>query len=645
MNPYVILLGEVTPSDCDVVAAVAEMYDLEIRARPSVSLLPVFASDSAPIGCLSFLPCEKQACIGTFSEMPLGTGYEIPFFQRIEGEAIPDFLRDLPVYGVFYTPLSIVSASNILTVIARQNALMTQNKELVGEIMKYRKQKRQLINIGTALSSHTSLDKLLSLILAESRDLASADAGSIYIREKIAPGGAFIDAIRFKISQNDSVDVSQAAEIVMPMDKKTIAGYVGCTGEPLNIDDVYHLPESVPYTFGKDWDAKFGYRMKSMLTVPLKNLAGDVVGILQLMNKKKDRSARLSSSSDIEAMTSSFSLSDEDCVCSIGSQAAVSIERVQLYGEIESIFEGYLKSSIAAIDERDRITYGHSRRVMGYAMAFADAVNAAREGPFKDVFFPEPRKNQFRFAALLHDIGKIGVPEALLMKESRISREEIASLKMRVEYIKLSLIAHIPAARLPWSSERELDEDCAFLETINGAGFLKDEDFTRLSMIRDKYYFDGRGKRTPFLTDHEWEALSVRRGNLTAVERERINSHAVATRRILSRIPWTKDLELIPEIACHHHEKIDGSGYPDGLAANRIGFESKVLAVIDIYEALVSQDRPYKPKMSPEKAIIILRKEVEEQHLDADIVEFFIKSGVYKIFPFDRPSDDESNTN
>ena len=645
MSSTVILLGDVAPSDRDVFAAVAESHGLEVCVRPKAKAFHGNASDSTPIGCLSFLPCEKQSCIGLFSEMPVGTGYEIPFFQRIEGETVPDFLQDLPVYGVFSTPLSTVSARNILTMIDRQNALMTQNKELVGEIMKYRKQKHQLINIGTSLSSQTSLDKLLSLILAESRELVSADAGSIYIREKNAPGGAFIDAIRFKISQNDSVDVSQAAEIVMPMDKKTIAGYVGCTGELLTIDDVYNLPASVPYTFGKDWDRKFGYRMKSMLTVPLKNLAGEVVGILQLMNKKKDGSARLSSTSDIEAQTASFSLSDEDCVCSIGSQAAVSIERVQLYTEIESIFEGYLKSSIAAIDERDRITYGHSRRVMGYAMAFADAVNADREGPFKDVFFSEPRKNQFRFAALLHDIGKIGVPEALLMKESRISHEEMASLKMRVEYIKLSLASHIPAGPLPWSTEKELDDDCAFLETINGAGFLKDEDFTRLSMVRKKFYFDRNGRQAPFLNDNESEALSVRRGNLTPVERERINSHAVATRRILSRIPWTKDLELIPEIACHHHEKIDGSGYPDGLAADRIGFESKVLAVIDIYEALVSQDRPYKPKMPPERAIVILRGEVEAQHLDADIVEFFIKSGVYKIFPFDQPSDDDSNPN
>jgi len=182
-----------------------------------------------------------------------------------------------------------ISARNILTMIDRPKRAHDPKQRARGRNHEISQTEHQLINIGTALSSQTSLDKLLSLILAESRDLVSADAGSIYIREKNAPGGPLSTPSAFKISQNDSVDVSQAAEIVMPMDKKTIAGYVGCTGELLTIDDVYNLPASVPYTFGKDWDRKFGYRMKSMLTVPLKNLAGEVVGICFSCDRKPSR--------------------------------------------------------------------------------------------------------------------------------------------------------------------------------------------------------------------------------------------------------------------------------------------------------------------------------------------------------------------
>ena len=640
MDPYIALLGNAADPDRMTLAAIAQTFGIEVREHSSAS-----PSDGVPIGCLSFLPSTKQSCIDLFAVMPLGTGYEIPFFQRIDAQQDPDYFQDLPIYGVFSSPLSAMTARNMVSIIVRQNALMAQNKGLVGEIIKYRKQKHQLIKIGTALSSQTSLDKLLSLILAESRDLVCADAGSIYIREKSSPGGAFIDAIRFKIAQNDSIDVSGAAEAVMPMDEKTIAGYVGCVGQPLTIDDVYHLPDTVPYTFGKDWDKKFGYRMKSMLTVPLKNLSGDVVGILQLMNKKREKSDRLSDATDIEAAVTSFSVSDEECVCSIASQAAVSIERVQLYGEIASIFEGYLQSSVAAIDERDKITSGHSKRVMAYAMAFVDAVNRASAGPFANVSFSDARKNQFRFAALLHDIGKIGVPETLLMKETRISREEMALLTMRGDYIKLSMASAKNPAPLPWSHARQIDDDLAFLEATNTAGHINDRDFARLTEIRSKYFFDLHGVKTPFLSDGQWEALSVRKGNLTAPERDRINSHASATRRILSQIPWTKDMERIPEIACHHHEKIDGSGYPDGLLGDQIGFEEKILAVVDIYEALVAQNRPYKPNMTPEKALGILQSEVKALRLDKDIVEFFISSGVYTLFSFDQTTDDDARSN
>ena len=642
MSTNIILLGEASASDSELLLAAARALDCNVQLRRVIS--PVAVADSADsfsLACISFLPCTRQSIIRIFSTMPLGVSREIPFFQRIDGGTPPDFLAAIPVCGIFRSPLDPISAWNVMNTIMRYRTLTTNNRELTSEIVKQRNQKQQLMTIGAALSSQNNIDKLLSLILAESRDLVCADAGSIYVREKNAPGGVFIDNLRFKISQNDSVDVRPASEFVVPMNQETIAGYVAATGEPLNLDDVYNLPPSVPYKFGKEWDKKLGYRMKSMLTMPLKNLAGEVVGVLQLMNKKKDKKDRLSRGADVDSLVTSFTVADEDFMSSIGSQAAVSIERVQLYGEIEGIFEGYLKSSIAAIDERDRITYGHSRRVMGYAMAFADAVNRARSGPFKDCAFPETRKNQFRFSALLHDIGKIGVPEALLMKETRLSHDVMAALKARVEYIALSISAKMTSESLPWASVEDIEADLVFLESINRSGFLGDDAFERLSLIRAKYYFDASGKKIPFLSDHEVESLSVRKGNLTDEERERINSHAIATRRILSRIPWTKELELIPDIACHHHERLDGSGYPDGLVGDQICLESRALAVIDVYEALVAQDRPYKPKMPPEKAITILRSEAQARHLDADVVEFFIHSGIYKIFFFDQPSDED----
>jgi HD-GYP domain-containing protein (c-di-GMP phosphodiesterase class II) len=636
MDSCIILLGEVAPQDLSVCTSVARRYGLDIRQNSgaSGSSLGIESSEGLPSGCISFLPCDRDAILSIFGAMPLGFGQEIPFFQKVDAERFPDFLSDLPIEGFFRCPLGELAVGNIMSAVKRHALLMQQNREIIGEVMKYRKQKHQLIKIATSLSQHSDLEKLLASILLETRDIVAADAGSVYIREKDGPGGQFTDKIRFKISQNDSVDIAhKSEEFVISIDTTTAAGYVAATGQLLNIEDIFKLGDGVPYKAARrEYERKFEYRVKSMLTVALKNMAGEVAGVLQLMNKKSDKGASLASADDVEKNVVPFSMSDEDFILSIASQAAVSIERVQLYQEIQGIFEGYLRSSIAAIDERDRVTYGHSRRVMGYALAFADAVNRASDGPFAREHFDENRKNQFRFAALLHDIGKIGVPEALLTKESRLSKDAMTGIGMRAEYIRAQMRWNKASGPFSWPGEDLLDSDIEFVTKINATGFLSDPDHARLAALAEKRYRDTKGEEHSFLTGQEFECLSVRRGNLTDKERERINSHAQATRRILSRIPWTHELDRIPDIACHHHEKLDGSGYPDGLTGAQISFESKALAVIDIYEALVAQDRPYKPRMLPEKAIEILRAEARANHLDGSIIEFFVANGIYKIF-------------
>jgi hypothetical protein len=200
----------------------------------------------------------------------------------------------------------------------------------------------------------------------------------------------------------------------------------------------------------------------------------------------------------------------------------------------------------------------------------------------------------------------------------------------RLDYIAFA--QKYEPSSVSWQSVQEVADDRAFLEKINKAGRLKDEDLTRLDSIRNKWYLTADGKKAGFLNDHEWQSLSVRAGTLTPEERELINSHALSTLRILSKIPWTRQLEMIPTIAATHHEKMDGSGYPHGLKAAEICLESRILAVIDIYEALVAQDRPYKPRMKPEKAMAIIEQEVAAGHLDPAVVSFFKEKGIYLLY-------------
>jgi response regulator RpfG family c-di-GMP phosphodiesterase len=182
---------------------------------------------------------------------------------------------------------------------------------------------------------------------------------------------------------------------------------------------------------------------------------------------------------------------------------------------------------------------------------------------------------------------------------------------------------------VPWSSREALDNDREFLRRINQCGRMGDDDHARLRAIGELTYTDLQGNRLSLLSLHEREALAVTRGNLTAAEREMINSHARSTFRILSQIPWTGSLLKVPEIAAQHHERINGTGYPDGITGDRMFLESKILAVIDIYEALVAQDRPYKPKMSSETALAILDEEAKTGHVDAEVVRFFREKGIY----------------
>ncbi|MBD3421213.1 MAG: GAF domain-containing protein [Chitinivibrionales bacterium] len=629
----IYLLGSVPAADRSLLEIILNRIEVEgcFVDVSSLEAIPQFSTP--PLGFFSYLDDSQDTLIKAFGALPIGTGRDIPFFQLSSNSKACEARHSIPVTSCFASPLSELPAEAMLSQIANNSEIVANNRQLRSEIVRYRNEKSRILQIASALSAVNDLDSLLELFLTRSRELVNADAGSIYIRELTSPGGAFGNSLRFKIAQNDSIDVSlKSREFVIPISQETICGYVAQTGKPLSLDDVYTLDGEAPYAWQRHFDLDFKYRTKSMLTVPLKNLKSEVVGIMQLMNRKKDFDTPISDQSDIEEQILSFSRSDEELVLSVASLAATSIERALLYNSIQNLFEGFANSAAAAIDERDRVTAGHSKRVMGYALALADAMSEDSRGPFREMHFDAERKRRLRYAALLHDFGKIGVPEKILTKESRLSQAELDFVKARAGYIRLYLRTNQQPQLSGWQTEAEVDADVALIDSVNRIGFIKEDVLASLQRIRVKTFVDIDGSEKPFITTSEWEHLSVRKGNLTTAEREILNSHADGTFRLLARIPWTRELEDIPDIACHHHEKLDGSGYPDGLTDKEIPLESRLLAVIDIYEALVAQDRPYKPKIEPTRAARILREEVAAGHLDGDIVEFFLNKNIHLMF-------------
>jgi HD-GYP domain-containing protein (c-di-GMP phosphodiesterase class II) len=627
MGKRVAILGNLSEGDLERIESIARVHNFELTVIGKGETENITDPSQVPAAYISFIPSTPAAIMDMFATLPIGTGERIPYFQCVDAE-VHEYLKDLPITGFFASPLSMPVIHSVFRTVERNSTQIELNRRLSTQIADIRAEMVQLVDIGTALSHEDDLKILLSLILTLCRQAVFADAGSVYIRERNVSGGVYGSSLIFSVSQNDSIEVGESTAFKLPIDENSIAGYVAFSGNVLNIADTVEISPDVPYRTSATFRNHFGYHAKSMLTVPLKNLKNEVVGVLQLINRKKEMFQQLNDGSAIDEFTTPFSFDDEAFVLSVASMAAVSIERAQLHEDITTLFEGFLNASIASIDERDRVTSGHSRRVMGYAMAFVDAAEAEPGHPYAVLAASKARKRQFQFAALLHDIGKIGVPESILNKNRRLPEREMDLVMAKIDYVALRRI--IEPDSVSWKSSDELEDDREFLLRINKSGFITDEEVERLTLLKEKKFVDLRGAQVSLLSDYAFESLAVRRGNLTRSERIQINSHALSTNRILSQIPWTSSLVDVPVIAAQHHEKLDGSGYPAGLTGDQMFLESKILAVIDIYEALVAQDRPYKPKMEPEKALRILHEEVKASHLDEEIVNFFIEKNIYK---------------
>ncbi len=495
-----------------------------------------------------------------------------------------------------------------------------------------------LNKIGIALSSETNLGRLLDLIVRETRSFTNADAGSLYLVDQ--DNGA----LHFEVAQNDTLRkrANMKPDTFKPyslaLTKNSIAGYVAITGETLNIPDAYNLSPEAGFEFNRDFDKRNNYRTKSMLLVAMKDTEGEIIGVLQLIN-----------SLDTNGEVTSFDSSIESLVSSLASQAAVAIKNAQLFKEIKAVFEALIQYSVSAIDARSPFTAGHSRGVAKYTMALARAVNDTHDGPYGSVTFGPAELEELNYAAWLHDIGKIGVREWVLDKRTRLSDAETAALINRFGNIKASAILQTEKEKLAIlqgggdnakrigeldrglnGTLRQIEEDLGFIQEINASNFLTEPQLERLEGIRQKQYRDIDGGEHNYLTDFEFENLSVIKGNLRKDEVGEIQSHVVHTENIVNKIPFKGSLKRVPLFAAGHHEMLDGSGYPKHTKAEDIPLQTRIITVADIYEALIAKDRPYKKSMDPMKSLAILEEEADKGRLDRDLVRIFIEKRVYE---------------
>jgi len=511
---------------------------------------------------------------------------------------------------------------------------------------RYRYELGELIEIARALTTEREIDRLLGLITEKARFVTGADAGSMYIVEGDDPSPAR-RTLRFKLSQNDSVSFD-SREFTMPISARSISGYVALEQKTLRIDDVYEMPSGSPFGFDRSFDEKVGYRTRSMLVTPLTSSKGEVIGVLQLINKKREPKQKLLERDDFERNVVPFDERSEELVRTLAAQAGIALENALLYDEIRKIFEGFVQASVDAIEARDPTTSGHSRRVADLTVGLAAAVERADTGPYKAVTWTREQVREIEYASLLHDFGKIGVREHVLIKAKKLYPHDLELIRQRFDFVIRTIEGDVlqrklqaalrgaPADELAQfdlelaERRKDIEESWHVVEGANEPTVLAAGDFQRIEELGRQSYTRLRGEVETLLSAREVQSLSVMRGSLTNEEFNEIRSHVSHTYRFLSQIPWGSTFSRVATIAGSHHERLNGTGYPKRLRAEEIPLQSKLMTISDIFDALTASDRPYKRAVPVEKALHILSLEVKDGHIDGDLVRIFNEARVWE---------------
>jgi len=678
VNREIIFLG----TDEDMFAelfALAASEGLEVRHATEPEGLVSPARREGP-GILLYPLSDGKDMAKKVRRDPDGLPLFIPISERGNGlnrdEMPADEIPAKDLFGVLESPLNPLQVITTLRSAQKMIQTMLTSRTLSQRVKVFHNQWIKLNQIGIALSTIHDLGELLNFILKKCREITSADSGSLYLKEAPQDGdpshGALVPILRFKVAQNDSKFIP-FKEWTMPARKEAVSGYVALEGEEILIDDVYHLPPDSPFRFDSSFDRTSGYRTKSMLVVPMRNHKDEIIGVIQLINKKHRPTDALRTPQDAETKVIPFDRDDRELAKSLASQAGVAIENARLMEDIkvamgnlkvandelhkakqqiEDLFEAFVRTCAKAIEARDNALSGHTDRIALYALSVARKLNEISTGPLAPFKFTDTELKALKYAAILHDFGKIGVREEILWKSSRLKSERLETVAYRFEAFKGRLRDHHSRQAIKFILEnrgmsglaevlaeherqlqeecRSLDRDLAFVQRITKLGYLSDEDLDELNVLRDRRLLIDN-ELIPLITEQEYEHLSVRKGNLTASEWVEMKRHVALTHEILSTIPWQGQLRMIPDVAGSHHERRDGTGYHRGLTLDEIPIGGQILAMVDIYEALTASDRPYKKQFTQDEALRFLDDCARTNWLNADIVQLFIQHRLYEI--------------
>lgn len=577
-----------------------------------------------------------------------------------DDSARPKWMADFPVQTASL-PMTRSSWHACLSSARQIYRVVGQTKNSSDDVKSQAANIANLMSISRELNGERDIPKLLNLILLRAREVCSADAGSIYTIESTLNNGPTMvsetsDVLHFRFTQNHSIK-QNLTEFKIPINKNSIVGNAVLRAESINISDLYKLdpdPTKNPYGIKHDrtWDLKIGYQSRSMLTVPMFDISHQVIGVIQLINCKKDPSLRLLEQKNFEDDVTPFDSKSVKYAEIVAQQAGIALENARMTEEIQQLFDGLVEASVTAIEQRDPTTSGHSNRVAALTVELARVVDHVDTGSYRTISFSEDEMREIRYASLLHDFGKLGVRESVLLKAKKLFPQDLTLIEERfklvraayeIDYLRglldlqknpdLLVLGMSPEQLLAERDLRNnmLNEFLEFIYRANEPTVLEQGGFDRLRDIANIRFRDIDRVTRNLLEDHEVNALSVSRGSLTAEEYAEIQSHVTHTYEFLRKIPWGKKLANVPQIAAKHHEKLDGSGYPTSAVGDQIPIQSRMMTIADIYDALSANDRPYKKSLPPEKALDILDMEVKGGKLDPELFRLFVESKAYLI--------------
>ncbi len=520
-------------------------------------------------------------------------------------------------------------AAEVVKGLASQASVAVVNVRLINRIKKY-------THLGLALSADKDLETLLQMIAEMARKYSRAEGCTVYLcnEEKNALDFAVIQNIKLNINGGSKDKTKKWPTVELyhedgQENHSNASAYCALKNKTINIEDVYD-EVGFDFTGTQKFDAHSHYRSQSMLLIPMVDHENEVVGVLQLLNARKGVSRKVCP----------FQTEDIAMVQGLASQAAMAVTNMRLVQNMENLLKAFIKSIAAAIDEKSPYMGGHIQRVAKFTEMLLGKINQTQNGCFSDTQFTADEEEEISIAAWMHDIGKIASPEYVVDKSTKLETvyDRIEVIRLRIELMKRDQEIKRLRAGYSRDSNQECSDDLSsnvdfdaieqFLSKINvGGEFMSDEDLEQLKHISTMSY-TLNGESLPLLNENEVDCCAIRRGTLTEDERVLINHHVVVSIMMLEQLPFPKKWQSVPEYAGMHHEKLDGSGYPNGHSAKEISLPARILAVADVFEALTAADRPYKEGKKLSEAMRIIKFMVEDGHLDKELCDFMAESGV-----------------